>query len=113
MLRDVEGIKARIVFCLIFLCLSVIKILTGVFPPLARAIDEKLKKKNPSLSLNHVNWTKVVCMTHFKTLDLFKPAVQGAPPVDVILHTLEGSIVHLMDRVRPGRPLVVNMGSCS
>ena len=72
-----------------------------------------MQKKHPDYITSHMTWTGLAIIANFITLDLFKHARQGKQAPDVTLYTLEGAAVRLLSRARPGRPLVVNMGSCS
>ena len=79
--------------------------------------------------MEFITWPSLGIMAQCMVMNHFKPARQGAPALDVTLHTLHNTLhtlepgsgggedtvstVQLLDRVRPGRPLVVNVGSCS
>ena len=72
-----------------------------------------LQEKSPDFRMEYITWPSLSIMAQAKTKDFFKRARPGAKAFDLTLYTLDGDAVKLLDRARPGRPLVINVGSCS
>ncbi|KAL8584567.1 hypothetical protein ACOMHN_016886 [Nucella lapillus] len=99
-------------FVVIFGMLAFVKLVFFI-PPLMRAVENHMKKEHPEFQVSFFTWTGVAVIAYNMTLNVFKPCRQGRPALDVTLHTLTGETTSLLQQQKPGRPLVVNVGSCS
>ena len=54
-----------------------------------------------------------VCRCHSAAVDFHKKVTLNGKMWDVDLHRLNGDLCKLSDFLKPGRPLVVNFGSCT